>query len=59
MIFRSKHIAEKIEPERTLFIDDREGNLNTAKELGFNVKYYLLTDESRTLMDVVKEGLVV
>lgn len=31
----------KLRPEETLFIDDREKNINTAKELGFNTHLYI------------------
>ena len=52
-----KHIAESVNPSETLLIDDREYNLTMAKKLGFHTEYYLITDESMSLMGTVKKAL--
>lgn len=51
------HIAESVNPNETLFIDDQEYNLIMAKELGFHTEYYLITDKSMSLMNTVKKAL--
>jgi len=51
------HIAESVNPNETLFIDDQEYNLTVAKELGFHTEYYLITDKSMSLMNTVKKAL--
>lgn len=51
------HIAESVNPNETLFIDNQELNLTIAKELGFHTEYYSITDESMNLIDTVKKAL--
>ena len=51
------HIAESVNPNETLFIDNGEHNLAMAKELGIHTEYYLITDETMDLMGTVKKAL--